>query len=182
MTSMVASKIRLRILLIICTVCPSGQVHAQLATDAAERYSEQGLRALSEGRYPDAEQAFEKLRELEPGMAEVHANLGLIYFQERKFEQAVPALREALKLKPSLNKTESLLAMSLSELGRFEEALPGLKKGFHRSPDPSIKRMSGLQLERAYSGLKRDAEARVQASRTLIDAAKQTLKRTLSRV
>lgn len=147
--------------LAICTFGLGGiQVLAQSPdTGAVERYAEQGQRALAEGRYSEAEQAFEKLRELEPGMAEVHANLGLIYFQERKFEQAVPALRQALKLKPSLNKTESLLAMSLSELGHFEEALPGLNKGFHRSPDPSIKRMSGLQLERAYTGLKRDAEA-----------------------
>src|SRR5258705_1778913 len=94
----------------------SGDVLAQSPdTSAVEQYAEQGQRALAEGRYSEAEQAFERLRELEPGMAEVHANLGLIYFQERKFEQAVPALRQALKLKPSLNKTESLLTMSLSE-------------------------------------------------------------------
>ncbi len=145
----------------ICTVwlC-GGQMLAQsLSADAIEQYSEQGQRALAEGHYSEAEQAFEKLRELEPGVAEVHANLGVIYFQERKFEQAVPALRHALKLKPSLSKTESLLAMSLSELGHYEEALPGLEKGFHRSTDPAIKRMSGLQLERAYTGLKRDAKA-----------------------
>ena len=138
----------------------SGDVLAQSSdTSALERYAEEGQRALAEGRYSEAEQAFEKLRELEPGMAEVHANLGLIYFQERKFEQAVPALRQALKLKPTLSKSDSLLAMSLSELGHYQEALPGLEKGFHRSPDPAIKRMSGLQLERAYSGLRRDDKA-----------------------
>ena len=138
----------------------SGDVLAQSSdTSALERYAEEGQRALAEGRYSEAEQAFEKLRELEPGMAEVHANLGLIYFQERKFEQAVPALRQALKLKPTLSKSDSLLAMSLSELGHYQEALPGLEKGFRRSPDPAIKRMSGLQLERAYSGLRRDDKA-----------------------
>jgi tetratricopeptide (TPR) repeat protein len=124
-----------------------------------ERYSQEGARALSEQRYADAEKAYEKLRQLEPAVAEVHANLGAIYFQEKKFEQAVLALRQALKLKPSLSRAETLLALSLSELGRYTEALPGLEKGFRRSNDPAIKRMCGLQLERAYTGLRHDSKA-----------------------
>src|SRR5438874_10052115 len=126
---------------------------------AIQRYSEEGQKALATGRYDDAEQAYEKLRELEPRTAEVHANLGLIYFQQRKFEQAVPTLREALKLKPSLGKSEALLAMSLSELGRYREALPGLERGWRQSTDAAIKRMCGLQLLRAYSGMREDSKA-----------------------
>jgi len=141
--------------LVCCCAC---QAPAQSA-DAVEKYSEQGQRALAQGNYAEAEVAFEKLRELEPGVAEVHANLGVIYFQEGKFEQAVPALRQALKLKPALPKTGLLLAMSLSELGRYSEALPGLEKGFRQSTDPPAKRMCGLQLLRAYSGLRRDRKA-----------------------
>ena len=129
------------------------------STDAVEKYSEQGQRALAKGNYAEAEAGFEKLRELEPGVAEVHANLGLIYFQERKYEQAVPTLRQALKLKPALPKTSALLAMSLSELGRYGEALPGLEKGFRQLTDPPIKRMCGLQLMRVYTGLRRDSNA-----------------------
>jgi tetratricopeptide (TPR) repeat protein len=127
--------------------------------DAIGQFSEQGQRALAEGRYSDAEKAFEKLRELEPDVAEVHANLGAIYFQERKFRQAIPVLRRALQLKPSLSKTQTLLAMSLSETGQYEEAVAGLEKGFASSSDVATRRMCGLQLERVYSGLQRDAEA-----------------------
>ena len=129
------------------------------STDAIEKYSAQGQQALAQGKYAEAEVAFEKLRELEPGVAEVHANLGVIYFQERKYEPAVSALRQALKLKPALPKTSALLAISLSELGRYGEALPGLEKGFRQATDPPIKRMCGLQLLRAYSGLQRDSKA-----------------------
>ena len=136
--------------------CALGQTSS---AGAAEHYSAEGQRALAQGDYSRAEQAFEKLCQLEPSVAEVHANLGLIYFEERKFDEAVPALRQALKLKPSLLKSESLLAMSLSELGHYNEALPGLEKGFRRSSDPEIKRMCGLELERAYTGLKRDNQA-----------------------
>jgi len=128
-------------------------------TSQVEKYADEGQRALAAQRYDEAEIAYEKLRELEPGMAEIHANLGLIYFQEGKFEQAVPALRQALKLKPGLAKTDSLLAMSLSELGHYHEALPGLEKGFRRSNDPETKRMCGLHLERAYTGLQQHSKA-----------------------
>ncbi len=128
-------------------------------TSSVERYAEEGESALAAGRYAEAEKAFEKLRQLEPGMAEVHANLGLIYFQERKFEQAVPTLRQALKLKPALTKTDNLLAMSLSELGLYEEAVPGLERCLHHPSDTEIKRMCGLELQRAYTGLKKDDKA-----------------------
>lgn len=137
-----------------CAFCASAQ-----SADPVEKYSEQGQQALALGNYAEAEAAFEKLRELEPGVAEVHANLGVIYFQEKKFELAVSALRQALNLKPKLAKSATLLAVSLSELGRYREALPGLEKGFRESTDPQTKRMCGLQLLRAYSGLRQDRKA-----------------------
>ena len=135
-------------------------VLSQSAAENIERQTfEQGERALAEGRYAEAEAAYEKLRQLSPGLAEVHAKLGLIFFQQKKFLQAVPELRQALKLKPTLPNIDTLLAMSLSELGRYSEALSGLEKGFRRSIDPALKRMAGLQLERVYTGLQRDSKA-----------------------
>lgn len=124
--------------------------------DSAERIAEVGQSALAAGKYAEAEKAFEQLRKLEPNIAEVHANLGLIYFQERKFEEAVPTLRQALKLKPTLVKSDNLLAMSLSEIGHYSEAVPGLDKCLHHSSDQEIQRMCGLELQRAYTGLKKD--------------------------
>lgn len=134
--------------------------YCQSSTDSEiERYSQEGQKALAEARYPDAERAFEKLRSLEPDVPEIYANLGLIYFQEKKFEQAIPSLRHALKVNPALPKLDTLLAMSLSELGQYQEAMTGLEKGFHRSADAAIKRMCGLQLERAYTWLHQDGKA-----------------------
>lgn len=127
--------------------------------DLIAHYSEMGQSALAQGRYTDAESAFEKLRELEPDVAEIHANLGVIYFQERKYDKAIPTLQQALKLKPALSKAATLLAISLSETGEYKEAVPGLEKGFSHAADPEVKRMCGLQLLRAYSGLRRDEKA-----------------------
>ncbi|MCU1226298.1 MAG: hypothetical protein JWQ42_4391 [Edaphobacter sp.] len=137
----------------------TGSGRAQVHSTEIETYSRNGQAALLAGRYAEAEQNFQKLAELSPATAEVHATLGVIYFQEGKFEQAVAALRRALKLKPGLPKADGLLAMSLSELGRYEEALPDLEKTFRQTTDAPVKRMSGLQLERAYTALQKDRQA-----------------------
>jgi tetratricopeptide (TPR) repeat protein len=126
---------------------------------AFQRRFQEAERALADGRYEEAAQLYEQLRAADPSIAEVHGRLGLVYFQQGKFEQAVPALRQALKLKPSLPNTDVLLAMSLSELGEYEQALAGLERGFRKSPDARLKRMAGLQLQRAYTGLRRDNKA-----------------------
>lgn len=129
--------------------------------DAAEfqRKFQEAERALADGRYSEAAQLYEQLRAANPSVAEVHGRLGLAYYQEGKFAQAVPELRQALKLKPSLPNTDVLLAMSLSELGQYNQALEGLERGFRRSSDPALKRMAGLQLQRTYTGLRRDSKA-----------------------
>ena len=150
-----------RALIFLGLLCLSGAHFLAQPFDNSQlqRYFEEGERALAEKRYPEAEKAYEKLRQLDPGIAEVHGKLGLIYFQQGKFAQAVLALRQALKLKPNLLNADSLLAMSLSELGHYDEALPGLQTGFRRSSDPALRRMIGLQLQRSYTGLQRDREA-----------------------
>jgi tetratricopeptide (TPR) repeat protein len=126
---------------------------------AVQQYVKDGERALTDGRYADAQQAYETLRQLTPATPEVHARLGLIYFQQGKFTEAIPPLREALRLKPGLPKVDALLAMSLSELGKYEEALPGLKTAFSQSADTVLRRMAGLHLQRTYTGLGRDQDA-----------------------
>jgi tetratricopeptide (TPR) repeat protein len=138
------------------TVVP---VARQPATAVLQQHAREGERALAEGRYAEAEKAYETLRQLSPATAEVHARLGLIYFQQGKFIDAVPPLREAIRLKPDLPNVDSLLAMSLSELGKYEEALPVLEKAFAASGDPVLRRMAGLHLQRSYSGLRRDQDA-----------------------
>jgi tetratricopeptide (TPR) repeat protein len=141
-----------------------GQSDAQQQPDprVLQQHASDGERALAEGRYADAQKAYETLRQLTPGTGEVHARLGLIYFQQGKFGDAIAPLREALRLKPGLPKVDALLAMSQSELGRYEEALPAMTKTFSQSADsadPVLRRMAGLHLQRIYTGLGRDRDA-----------------------
>ena len=138
-----------------------GSLHAAQQPDPAvlQQYAKEGERALAEGRYADAQKAYETLRQLTPGTAEVQARLGLIYFQQGKFAEAIAPLREAIRLKPALPKVDALLGMSLSELGRYDEALPAVTKAFSQSGDPVLRRMAGLHLQRIYTGLGRDRDA-----------------------
>ena len=134
-------------------------LNGQADNDAVQKYAEAGQRALAAGQYAEAQSDFDQLAKLEPNIAEVHATLGLINFKLRNYETAVREIHTAQKLKPGLPRLDSLLGMSLSELGRYNEALPGLEKGFRQSADPEIKRMCGLQLMRAYTGLRKDDDA-----------------------
>jgi tetratricopeptide (TPR) repeat protein len=144
---------------LLMVLCLAGGVAAQSDPAVPDRHFQEGERALAEGRYAEAAAAYEKLKELSPATAEVHAKLGLIYFQQREYGRAVPALRQALKLKPGLPRADVLLAMSLSELGQYKEALPGLRKGFAQAADAPLRRATGLQLQRAYTGLGQDDQA-----------------------
>jgi tetratricopeptide (TPR) repeat protein len=137
-----------------------GRVEAQEPDPAVlQQHAQAGERALAEGRYVDAQQAYETLRRLTPGTGEIHARLGLIYFQQGRFAEAIPPLQDALRLKPHQPKVEALLAMSLSELGRFAQAVPALDRAFRPPTDPALRRMAGLHLLRAYTGLRRDEDA-----------------------
>jgi predicted Zn-dependent protease len=127
--------------------------------DAAAQYANAGQQALATGQYATAQTNFEKLVELEPGIAEVHATLAVIYYKQRQYDLSVREIHTAQKLKPSLPKLDSLLGMSLAEMGRFHEALPELEKGFKQQADPEVRRMCGLQLLRAYTSLNRDPDA-----------------------
>jgi tetratricopeptide (TPR) repeat protein len=147
------------VLLGLFVAASSATAQAPESSEAVNRYIEQGRWALAERRWPEAAAAYEKLCELVPEAPEVHAQLGMIYFQMRDFGRAVPALQQARKLDSELPNVETLLAMSLSEVGRYQEALPGLIKAFAQTKDTVQRRVTGLQLQRSYSGLGRDEDA-----------------------
>ncbi|MGB8030125.1 MAG: tetratricopeptide repeat protein [Terracidiphilus sp.] len=151
------TKRRIRIIALLIVLGPIAA--AQSNSVIVEQYSEEAQKALATGKYDEAQHAYERLRDLEPGTAEVHANLGLIYFHERLFEKAIASCRKALAIKPTLDATRALLAISLTELGRYSDGLPDLERAFRDSTNSDIKRMCGLELMRAYDNLQRESDA-----------------------
>jgi tetratricopeptide (TPR) repeat protein len=147
---------------VIALIVAAPAVRAAAPQSSAETAAllEQGERALTGGRYAEAQRSYERLRTLEPERAEVYARLGLIYFQQGKFADAVPVLRRALALKPGLANLDALLAMSLSEIGRHQDAVAALEQAFRQpAADRALRRLVGLHLQRTYTDLERDADA-----------------------
>lgn len=146
------------VLMLACVTAPA--VFAQAGSGSEdEQYAQAGQQALARGHYAEAQANFEKLAKLDPDVAEVHATLAAIYFKQREYDAAIREIHTAQRLKPSLPRLNNLLGLSLAEAGRFAEALPLLEKGFKQTADPETRRMCGLQLLRAYTGLERDADA-----------------------
>jgi tetratricopeptide (TPR) repeat protein len=156
---MMSTPSKLSWLLVFCLIVPLTARAQAGSEEEVGRLASAGQQAMAAGQFDAARSAFEQLAKLEPGVAEIHATLGAIYFQTHDYEQAVREVRTAQKLKPSLPKLDSLLGLSLAEMSRFSEALPHLEKGFKQTADPDVRRICGLQLLRAYTGLSRDSEA-----------------------
>jgi tetratricopeptide (TPR) repeat protein len=115
--------------------------------------------AMASGDIDRALGMFEKLSRANPEIAEIHATIGVIRFQKGDYSGALKQLEQAKRLKPTLPKLDGLIAMSQAELGDFKEALPTLEETFRTATDEPVKRMSGLQLERAYTALQQDSDA-----------------------
>jgi tetratricopeptide (TPR) repeat protein len=126
---------------------------------AVDRDYAAGQRALASGDVNTAMQLFHKVSAENPRLAEVHATMGAILFQQGRYAEALKELHEAKRLKPMLPKLESLIAMAEAESGNVKEALPKLEETFRSAKDDAVRRMSGLQLERAYTELRQDSDA-----------------------
>jgi len=57
--------------------------------------------ALGKGKYPMAQQDFNKALELDPNNAEAAAGLGEVHFGNGKYEEGIEALSKSIKLKPA---------------------------------------------------------------------------------
>ncbi len=151
------SKLGLGLLLFAAIVPPA--TAQQSPQDQFAQEAQAGQQAFAQGRFAEAQTKYEDLAKLQPGVAEIHATLAAICFQQQEFDESVREIHIALKLKPTLPRLDSLLALSLAELDRYNEALPLLEKGFKQTADHDTRRLCGLQLLRAYTGLNRDADA-----------------------
>jgi predicted Zn-dependent protease len=144
---------------LLCSLCAQIVCAQSPLQKESERYAVMGQQALAEGQYFNARDDFEQLAKMQPNLAEVHATLAVIHFKLREYERAADEARKAQRLNPGLPRLTSLLGLSLAELGQFSEALPRLEKGFKYTAEPEVRRMCGLQLLRAYTGVGRNSDA-----------------------
>lgn len=146
----------LGIAVLLWTLMPA---HLPAQQSETQRDYATAQRTLASGDVDGALRIFERLSSANPEIAELHATIGAIHYQQGDYPGALKELNEAKRLKPGLPRIDGLIAMSQAEMGDFKQALPKLEETFRTAQDEPVKRMSGLQLERAYTALQQDSNA-----------------------
>jgi len=87
-------------------------------------FSEQGMKALDENRYPAAVESFTQAIAADPKDYSLHFNLALAYSLMGKNAEAIPEYQKTLELKPDLYEAELNLGISLLREHRASDAIP----------------------------------------------------------
>lgn len=148
---------RIVVPLLACGLFVSEPLHAQQS--ALDRDYAAAQKSLAAGDLAEAQRRFEALSRGHPDVAEIHATLGALLFQRGDFTRALRELERAKGLKPSLPNLDGLIAMTRSEMGHHTDAVAPLEQAFRTSDQLAVKRVSGLELERAYTAMGEHAKA-----------------------
>ncbi|MGH9660736.1 MAG: tetratricopeptide repeat protein [Bryobacteraceae bacterium] len=101
---------------------------AFVALAAAEELSQQGARAMREGRFADAERIYRQMLKASPDDPRLRMNLGLALHSGHKFKQAIPELERYLKASPKPGPVHLMLGVAHLKLGRPCDAIEALEK------------------------------------------------------
>jgi hypothetical protein len=99
-----------------------------------ERWNDYGIGLLLQGDITNAESAFLKVTQMEPGYADGWVNVARTRIQQGNMSDAESMLRKALEIEPELAKTHFFLGTALKALGRYDEAIEHLKKASSKYP------------------------------------------------
>jgi Tfp pilus assembly protein PilF len=96
--------------------------------------SPDGMKALDEGRYEAAAEAFRQAIRSDPSDFAAHFNLGLAYGLLQKDEDGIQEYRKALELRPGLYEAQLNEGILLLRQGRPAEAVPLLEAAAGQKP------------------------------------------------
>ncbi len=99
-----------------------------------ERWNDYGIGLLLQGDIKNAEAAFLRVTEMDPGYADGWVNVGRVRIQEGNTAAAETVLRKALQINPELAKTHFFLGTVLKTQGRYDEAIAHLRKASEKYP------------------------------------------------
>jgi tetratricopeptide (TPR) repeat protein len=99
-----------------------------------ERWNDYGIGLLLQGDIRNAEAAFLKVTEMDPGYADGWVNVARARIQEGDTAGAEVVLRKALAIDPELAKTHFFLALALKARGEYDEALRHLRHAAAQYP------------------------------------------------
>lgn len=105
------------------TAAPATTVAPALpALQTAREYMQLGNSYVQQGNYAQAETAFKRALEMEPGNPDYLANLGVTYYSLARFDDAIKTYQQALQKTPDDAQINYLLGAAYLQLGRLDEA------------------------------------------------------------
>jgi cytochrome c-type biogenesis protein CcmH/NrfG len=107
---------------------PLPDVKPLMTRELRERWNDYGIGLLLQGDIKNAESAFLKVTQMDPGYADGWVNVARGQIQEGNMADAEPMLRKALEVSPGLAKSHFFLAAVLKATGRYDEAIDHLRR------------------------------------------------------
>ncbi len=117
--------------------------------------SDQGVTAMKEHRFADAERIYRQLVKEEPNEPRLRMNLGLALFSAAKYSEASVEFEKFLKAVPAPGPAHFMLGVSRLKLRKPCEAIPALENARKWQASSQVL----LELGDAYFGCKRYAQA-----------------------
>lgn len=144
------------------------------AAAAAEDLSQQGARAMREGRFEDAVAIYKRMLESTPDEPRLRMNLGLALYSAKKYSEAITELDRFLKADPKPGPVHFVVGVARLKLGRHCQAIPPLEKARQWQANEQVL----VELGDAYQGCKRHLEAaRAYQAASSLNPADGRLKR-----
>ena len=111
----------------------SGHVAADLPSSARASFN-YGASLQQEGRFDEAEKAYQTALRLDPDYVKVHVNMALIFLERSKLEESRKYYERALQLEPQNGEVRSGYAYLLERLGLPDEARVEYEKAIRLNP------------------------------------------------
>jgi Flp pilus assembly protein TadD len=106
-----------------------------VASPESRALYQQGLAALTAGRYAEAERALLDVARREPQLAGPRANLGILYGRTGRPAQALASLKEAIRLNPDRAAYYNELGVISRREGKFDDARRYYAKALDLDPN-----------------------------------------------
>lgn len=107
----------------------------QVNADRPEAMTQLGFYYSVQGRFDEAEKAYQKAIELDNQFNAAYINLADLYAQQNDEQQALAILKQGLTVLPEDPNLHHALGLSLVRARRYDEALPELAKAAELAPE-----------------------------------------------
>jgi tetratricopeptide (TPR) repeat protein len=102
---------------------------------SVKEYLKLGNNLLLEGKYEEAETAYQQAIALQPDHAWINCNLGRSLLNQGKIEGAIPYLQKAIELDGNIAEAYYNLGNAFTKQNRFEEAVNAYRQAIELEPD-----------------------------------------------